>query len=536
MSTIEDRLSAIEARITRLETQGGAIAAKPPRIETKPAPAPAPKPIHEGPPLATQLLGWGGATALVLAATYIIKLAMESGWLTPERQIGIAILGAIVMIVLGLRLRSSDRSYASLLPAGGIVILFIATYAAHLYYGLIGLPQALAAVTLICLLSLWLCHVFQSTLYAFFAVAGTYSAPFLMRGLMLNITDLAIYYACWSMVFSMFALWVGSRAVYLLALYMAMIGFDWAWRDGGYADQWISAVMFQNVLMVTFGLAAAVYTVKRNSPLNQEATVAHLPALLVFYFLQYALIHQHIPAYAPWIAVASAALIVLCYSITRSLSKQDIAGGRMLIQAYVALVLFHAGYLESVSQEWAPWVAFVLLPVVALFGLLRRDMKAPGFFIWVAVGVIFMINYLRIITGIDRHITIAPDMLSVAYAVELYAGYYFARRDESIRSFLPLLLMGGHLAAIAAAVHVFDDRVAVSLAWGFLALTCLLVGLNFRDKLLGKSSLMIFGISAAKVLFYDLSSSAPLVRIATLVVVGCSFYLGGWLYKKIEAL
>jgi len=38
------------------------------------------------------------------------------------------------------------------------------------------------------------------------------------------------------------------------------------------------------------------------------------------------------------------------------------------------------------------------------------------------------------------------------------------------------------------------------------------------------------------VLVYDMSSSTPLVRIGVLLVVGCSFYLGGWLYKKIEAL
>ncbi len=100
----------------------------------------------------------------------------------------------------------------------------------------------------------------------------------------------------------------------------------------------------------------------------------------------------------------------------------------------------------------------------------------------------------------------------------------------------PLLLVGGHLAAIAAAVHIFDNRVMVSFAWGSLALACLLLALQFKDKLLGKSSLLIFAISAGKVLIYDLSSSAPLVRIGTLLVVGCSLYLGGWLYKKIEAL
>jgi uncharacterized membrane protein len=533
VSSIEERLSAIEVRLSKLES----------RLLPKPAPPKpplaspsAPKPVHEGPPLATLLLGWGGAAALILAASYVIKLAVSSGWLTPERQIGIAVISALALIVLGLRLRSKDRVYAGLLPAAGVAILFIASYGAHLYYGLISAPAALAAVTLTCLLSLWLCHEFQSTLYAFFAVAGTYSVPFLLRSLMISISDLAIYYSCWSMVFSVFAIWIGHRGIYLLGLYMAMIGFDWAWRDGSYSNQWMNAILFQNVLLVIFGIAVAMFTIKRSSPLTREAAIAHLPALLIFYFLQYTLLQQHIPSTAPWVAIASVAVIAICYAIARMFSSQELAGGKVILSAYIALVLFHAGYLESVSPEWAPWVAFLLLPVVALYGVLRRDISSPGFFVWLAVGVIFLINYLRIVTGIEHQTVIAADMISIAYAAELYAGYYFARRAGILKNVWPILLIAGHLAAIAAAVHIFDDRVAVSLTWGVLALVCLMLALNFKDKLLGQTSLLIFAASAGKVLFYDLSTSAPLVRIGSLLIVGGSFYLGGWLYKKIEVL
>jgi len=538
MATIEERLDAIEARLSKLETQSNVKAPLPKAQSAKSISIniPADKPAHTGPPLATQLLGWGGATALVLAASYIIKLALSSGWLTPERQLGIAVLGALFMIGLGIKLRNNDRNYASLLPAGGVTVLFIATYGAHLYYGLIGQSQALAAVTFVCLLSLWLCHYFQSTLYAFFAVTGAYSVPFLMRSVMLDITDLAIYYTCWSVLFSAFAIWVRSRAVYLLALYMAMVGFDLTWHMDSVAQQWVSAALFQTVLLFIFGSTAAYYTVKNNAPLQQDVALAHLPALLIFYFLQYSLLERNIPSIAPWVAVASAAFICLCYGVARMFSKQELAGGRMLLQAYIALVLFHAGYLESVSHEWAPWVAFILLPLVAFYGVLRNNMSAPGMFIWLAVVIIFMLNYLRIITGFDRQKVIAPDWLSVMYALELYAGYYLSRRAGAGKGLWPLLLVGGHLAAIAAAVHIFDNRVVVSLTWGLLALACLLLALKYKDKMLGKSSLLIFAISSGKVLIYDLSTSAPLVRIGTLLVVGCSFYLGGWLYKKIEAL
>jgi hypothetical protein len=130
----------------------------------------------------------------------------------------------------------------------------------------------------------------------------------------------------------------------------------------------------------------------------------------------------------------------------------------MLLQAYIALVLFHAGYLESVSEEWAPWVAFILLPLVAWYSRLRNNMAAPGMFIWLAVVIIFMLNYLRIITGLDRQTVIAPDWLSVMYALELYVGYYLLRRAGTAKGLWPLLLVGGHLAAVAAAVQAFHAR------------------------------------------------------------------------------
>jgi hypothetical protein len=123
MSTVEERLAAIEARLAKLESPSDTqqVPAVPAPQVSQPAKPPLiNKPVTHTTPLATQLLGWGGATALVLAASYIIKLALISGWLTPERQIAIAVLGGLLMIALGLKLRNHDSSYASLLPAGGL--------------------------------------------------------------------------------------------------------------------------------------------------------------------------------------------------------------------------------------------------------------------------------------------------------------------------------------------------------------------------------------------------------------------------------
>lgn len=537
---IEARLSAIEARLARIESKLAL-----PKLDPE-APPKAAKPAqasraewtgtdHSPPPARntsiTSLLGWSGATALVMAAIYLVRLAIDSGWLTPERQVGIAVLAGFALIGIGLALSRANRQYAALLPAGGIVTLFVATYGAHMYYGLIAPEVAAASVIATCALSLWLCRVFESELYALFAVAGSYAAPFLIDNVLVDTVDLAIYFSAWSVVFSVYAHWIGRRLVYLLAMYFALIGFDVIQRDS-MQTEWLAALIFQTLQFVIFSVAAAAYSVRRNEPMRQDVALMHLPALLIFYTLQYALLDRNLPDYAPWIAILTAAVLGAVYLVAHHLLNKPSTGGRLLLSCYVALVLFHAGYLELVPDRLAPWLAFVLVPVVAWFSASRGSGAGIGWPVWLAVGVIFAINFLRVAFDYDTYLVPGGDWLGVAYALEFYAGYWLARRSAQLKqSYIPLLY-GGHISAMAAAVHLLDDRMSTSLFWAILAIGCLLLAIKRRDRILGQSSLLIYAASAGKVLLYDLQTAAPLVRIGSLVVVGISLYAGGWLYQK----
>lgn len=92
---LEQRLAAIEQRLARIESHFRPVSAPPkPRPQPQPATAaPSPNSDTEGPALITSLLGWGGAIALVLAAAYLIRLGIDSGWLTPMRQVALAVMG-----------------------------------------------------------------------------------------------------------------------------------------------------------------------------------------------------------------------------------------------------------------------------------------------------------------------------------------------------------------------------------------------------------------------------------------------------------
>lgn len=493
---------------------------------------------HEKTSPVTTVLGWAGATALVLASIYLVVLAIDAGWLTPVRQLMLAMLGGFVCIGIGLLLRNKDMHYASLLPAGGIVILFLSMYGAHNYYHLIGTTFATSGIIVICLFSLWLNRLFLSELYALFAVVGSYTAPVLLGGSSYSIADLIVYFACWSILFSIFSIWTGKRNVYILAMYLALVIFDLKWNDS-IPDTWIEALVFQTVHFLIFVVAASVFSI-RIAPMSQESAVRHIPALVLFYFVQYHILVKHVPGLAPWIAIASAAVLLASYFVVYRALAENLAGGRMLLSSYVALVLVHAGYIESVPAHWAPWVGLVVIPAVGAYAALRRDMKAPGTPLWVAVALIFIANYFKLFPGYSMLSATqevpAHDLLALFYAAELYLAYYFSRKTAEMKDIGAIALYAGHVAIMAWAMQIFDSRFIVSLIWGALALGCLLLSLQRRDKILGQSSLLVFSASVLKALLYDIALAAPLIRIASLLVLGVSLYLGGWLYKKVGSL
>jgi uncharacterized membrane protein len=574
----ENRISWIEERLGRLERLVQSLAANTPQrvaptaeqptpvqlASASPQPPPSPKPsspisppqaVRSAPPPprsatraipqsgdetgspVTTLLGWTGATAIVLAAAYLIRLAIDSGWLTPVRQLGLAVLIGLALIVAGAVLRRADRRYAGLLPGAGIVILYLSVYGAHLYYHFIDATTATALIILISLSTLWLGRIFESDLYALFAVVGSYSAPFLLPSLRNNVTDLVIYFTAWNVVFCLHAVWIRNRVVYLLALYLALIGFDVIWNMTASQD-WVPALVFQFVQFVLFSACAVIYSVLEDQPMTTEEAIAHLPALLLFYAVQYGLLKQHLPEAAPWIAIGSLGLLAGCYAIAKAYLREMPAAGKMILSAYAALVLFHAGYLELVPGELAPWAAFLLMLAAVFFAWIRLgqgegSISRPLVFV---IGLIFVMNYLRILVNIDTKDVPAKDLLMVLYAAELYVAYYLVRQAPAVTFPRELLLYAGHVSAMAAAVHILDNRFAISLSWGALAVGCLMVSLNTRDKLLGQSSLLVFAASAAKMLLYDLSAATPVIRIASLLVLGVTFYLGGWLYRKVNTL
>ena len=483
---------------------------------------------------ATQLLGWSGATALVLAAIYLIRLGIDSGWLTPVRQLALAAFGGGALIVGGVLLRRLDRQYAAFLPAAGIVVLFATVYGAHLYYRLITGETAVFAVVGIALLALWLGALFESELYGLFAVLGSYTAPLFLPELRGDMGSLVIYFTVWSLAFSFYALMQQRRSVYVLAIYLALIVFSWLF-ELHLRGQWQGALLFQSLQFAIFLAAAALFALRSATPMSKSDAWLHFPALVLFYALQYDLLNRHLPELAPWIALITAAVLLGAYLLIRTRLGTSGLAARGLVSAYLALVLVHSVYLNLLPESLAPWVGLALILVVrALLTLREKEdaLLASWPFMWAALAIV-LFNVVRVLFNWEMQDVPASPLVLLLYPALSYFAYLKLRDDALIRTWAPALLIFAHLSAMTAATHLIDTPALVSVAWLAVASVALAGGFMLQDRRLGQSSLLLFLLAGLKIILFDLAGTEALLRVGVLLVLGVSLYAGGWVYRKL---
>lgn len=296
-SETERKLTSIEARLALIEAQlGKSTPQAAPHQSPVPKPVAAvqviPHPVFQSTTttLIPELAGagsiksgnWLGIIAVlcfVLAAGLIIKLSIDSGWLTPTRQIGLAAMLGFGLIGAGFALLKSDRDYASYLPGAGIIVLYLTSFAAHRYYNLISFEAALAMAVVISGLCIWIYTRILNELYPLIAAVGTYLAPLILN-MHLNHAFPLYYFLICSVAFTVISIGLQSRLLTVVASYLAigvttLIGL--ALFQEHVVTAWVLAGHF-----VIFSAGTYLYSRRVGTPLSDVEAWAFLPVLLLF--------------------------------------------------------------------------------------------------------------------------------------------------------------------------------------------------------------------------------------------------------------
>jgi hypothetical protein len=122
-----------------------------------------------------------GAVILLLSAAFLLKLSVDRGWLSATGQVLIVALFGAVLIVIGeLCLRREMRIFAGGILGTGIGVLYLAGFAAHKYYGLVGQSTALVLYTLVTALSVAIAIHARMLPVAVLSLVGGYATPILL--------------------------------------------------------------------------------------------------------------------------------------------------------------------------------------------------------------------------------------------------------------------------------------------------------------------------------------------------------------------
>lgn len=530
---LNDRLKRVEEQLGLRPLPPGEVSAPvaPPQPE-KVAPSTIRQTVPPPPPAVIKPGNWLAIAAVicfVVAAGFIVKLSVDSGWLTPPRQLGLAALLGLTLIGAGLALRRADREYASFLPAAGVIVLYLTAFAAHSLYSLLPFHIAIAAVVIVSAICIWLYTELKHDIYAITAAVGAYLAPVILD--LHGEAVFALYYfLCCSVAFATISIWLRTRTLTLVAAYLALLLTAAVGSDFG------DNALVAGVLAVHFVVFAAgtwLYTRESRKALSDVEAWSFLPVLIAFYAFEYELLDRLVPALAPWISLGFAAFLIGLYLAARKLLATQMAS-QSLVLTYATVVAFHSGYLQLLPEPIKPWL-FVILALGVAFSPLATGTRPKGA-LWVpfvAAAAIAGVEYLKMLFHLFATFDIHTMVVALAAFASLWVLILRSERKQASWSYAVLGL--AHLLAILGFYRLTAGvgSLAVSASWLLYAVAVIVFAFTRKDETMAKSALVILALSAGKALLYDAASAPTVVRIVCLLLTGIVLYGCGLLIRKI---
>lgn len=483
-----------------------------------------------------KLLAWVAIIFFFTAASLFIRLAIDSGWLTPERQFAILLLFSLGLSGSGIFLYKKDAPYSSFLTGAGVAMAYFAVYAGHLYFHLYAEIAALVSVAFITAGSIYLFRHFSHDYFIIVAAAGCYFAPLLIGGQNISLTIVSGYFVIWDLVFCSMAFIAKRRHLVAYSSYFAILIFQVMVEINYVHSSYSLGMIIQALQILIFSISVALYTVRTKIVMTSAEAWSYFPVLLLFYVCEYAMVSSAYADIAPWISLLFAAFLIRLYIFSRRSAALSFNSGPM-VTTYCAIIFVHALYLELLPIIYAP--VFGLLALLAIPIISRREEEGSSY--WLTnfiLGSIGIFEYLRVFNNSSHFSDAYVLLLSIAFAALLLFFYLNVRKNKDGASWLLIMAIPQAMLALGTVSEFLSAEYSeyiTSGLWASLALVLLLAALSFRDRVMANFAVMVFLFVAAKVMFGDLASQGPLVKIVTLLFVGALIYAGGYFVRKLNA-
>jgi len=552
--------------LDRIEaTLAGRSERPPPQPEVAPEPEP-PRPL--APSLnAAQLesligrrwVGWAAIALILFATAFFLKYAFENRWIGELGRVGLGITFGIAMCLAGYRYQQRGwRLFAQILTAGGIVLLYLSTYAAFAYYHLVGQKTAFFFLALLIAEAALLSLRYNAPAIATMALIGGFLTPLLLR------SDRDQYRSLFAYIVALdagaLALLKHWRGLSSVAYFGTQLLF-WRWYVDNYHYQKRNAVLvFQTAIFLLFLLAHfARALIRRDSATGEDATLLLVNPLVFFatiYFLLNSTHHRWMGAFA--------IVMSLLYGLAAKLMHARVDGSRreVLLLVAVALTFLSIAIPIQLSSNWITigWAVEGLAILWAGLEVRSTRLRAHAFILFaLAFG-----KFLLWDTPYGLRPSFTPVFngyfLSSLVVIACYLGavYLYQRATErklieasvtklvialwAAVAFWLLISIETHTFFTGRALAESDPanaehqhwlgQMALSVLWAAYAAALAALGFMRRIAAVRWASLALFALTVIKAMLVDIAQLQQLYRIIVFFVLGVLLLIVAWGYHK----
>ncbi|MEY2503960.1 MAG: hypothetical protein QOG27_240, partial [Verrucomicrobiota bacterium] len=309
---------------------------QPPPIAPPPPPPPVPaKPFDWEAFFGVKLFAWIGGFVLFLGIVFLVKYSFDNNLITPAMRVAIGTVLGLGLIITGWF--TSTRGYrvsGQSLCATGVLVLYGNIFAAHVYYHLIALVPAFAAMALVTGAAFFLAVRMNAQVIVVLGLLGGFLTPVLLSTGVDNPTALFGYVAVLNAGIAAVAL--RKRWDYLVLLAAAgTILMEFAWV-GKFFEPWKANTAFAVFIgfEVQF-LAIFAWARRLHPPANWTARAAIAVCLAAlawgFCLLSYKEFGPRPGFLFAYMFVAEAGLLALAFFYSRRDLVVPLAGGIVFV-------------------------------------------------------------------------------------------------------------------------------------------------------------------------------------------------------------
>ena len=436
-----------------------------------------------------------GVIVLFFGVAFLLKYAYEHTNVPIELRLTGVAIGAIVMLVIGWRLRERKPVYALAIQGGGIGVLYLVVFGAFRLFKLLPGEAAFVLLIAIAAFSAILAILQNAQSLAILGVSGGFLAPVLASTGGGSHVMLFSYYAVLNLAIFAIALYKAWRPLNVVGFFFTF-GIGSMWGARFYRDELFAStepfLVFFTLLYVVIAVIFAFRQAPRLKHYVDSTLIFGTP--LVAFGLQARLLRPFEYGLA-WSAIALAALYISLAALLYQRKRETL---RMLVEAFLALGIIFATLAIplAVDGRWTS-AAWALEGAAAYWVGVRQGRKAPrvfGLLLQFAAGVAFIGDYQTSASDIPVLNTFYMGTVFIALA-GLFSNFTIERNAAKV----------GHTAMqVAIAVFVWG------LAWWVFG------GLNEINEHVARSQRL---------------SASLLFLTASCTVFGLLFGRGWWIAR-----